>query len=224
MHDIIDNSKVKLVDVLKEKLSVSKRARFAVGWLFISGFKELKDEIEKLEKLEILAGARTNKQTAEIMLLEKKWNEAVKDKLENLKYLPEEEREKILNNEFKELVNDLSYIKPTEENIEFLKWFLEKLREKKIEIRIYYKEPLHAKLYLFEYKDKRHGLGEAIVGSSNFSLSGFELNTELNVRVLGDDNYKFLNEWFEKKWQESELTQFTELAEKAIEKSWAFNK
>jgi superfamily II DNA or RNA helicase/sulfur relay (sulfurtransferase) DsrC/TusE family protein len=224
MHDIIDNSKVKLVDVLKEKLSVSKRARFAVGWLFISGFKELKDEIEKLEKLEILSGSRTNKQTAEIMLLEKKWNEAVKDKLENLKYLPEEEREKILNNEFKELVNDLSYIKPSEENIEFLKWFLEKLREKKIEIRIYYKEPLHAKLYLFEYKDKRHGLGEAIVGSSNFSLSGFELNTELNVRVLGNDNYKFLNDWFEKKWQESELTQFTELAEKAIEKSWAFNK
>jgi hypothetical protein len=130
MHDIIDNSKVKLVDVLKEKLSVSKRARFAVGWLFISGFKELKDEIEKLEKLEILAGARTNKQTAEIMLLEKKWNEAVKDKLGNLKYLPEEERERILKNEFKELVNDLSYIKPTEENIEFLKWFLEKLREK----------------------------------------------------------------------------------------------
>jgi superfamily II DNA/RNA helicase len=224
MHDIIDNSKVKLVDVLKEKLSVSRRARFAVGWLFISGFKELKDEIENLEKLEILAGSRTNKQTAEIMLLEKKWNEAVKDKLENLKYLPEEEREKILNNEFKELVNDLSYIKPSEENIEFLKWFLEKLREKKIEIRIYYKEPLHAKLYLFEYKDKRHGLGEAIVGSSNFSLSGFELNTELNVRVLGNDNYKFLNDWFEKKWQESELTQFTELAEKAIEKSWAFNK
>jgi len=224
MHDIIDNSKVKLIDVLREKLSVSRRARFAVGWLFISGFKELRDEIEKLEKLEILAGSRTNKQTAEIMLLEKKWNQAVKDKLENLKYLPEEEREKILDNEFKELVNDLSYIKPTEENIEFLKWFLEKLREKKIEISIYYKEPLHAKLYLFEYKDRRHGLGEAIVGSSNFSLSGFELNTELNVRVLGDNNYKFLNEWFEKRWQESKLTQFTELAEKAIEKSWAFNK
>ena len=223
-HDIIDNSNVKLIEVLKEKLSVSKKARFAVGWLFLSGFKELRNEIDNLEKLEILAGSRTNKQTAEVIRLEKKWEKAVKDTLERTKYLTEEERQKILDEEFKGLMNDLSYIKPTLEDIEFLKWFLEKLREGKIEIRIYYKEPLHAKLYLFEYKDQRHGLGEAIVGSSNFSLSGFNLNTELNVRVLGDENYRVLRDWFEERWKESEKTQFTELAEKAIEKSWAFNR
>ena len=222
--DIIDNSKIKLVDVLKEKLSVSKRARFAVGWLFLNGFKGLRDEIDKLEKLEILAGSRTNKETVEVMLLNRKWEKAVKDTLEKTKYLPEDKRNEILEKEFKGLMNDLSYIKPTEENIEFLKWFLEKLREGKIEIRIYYKEPLHAKLYLFEYKDQRHGRGEAIVGSSNFSISGFELNTELNVRVLGDENYKLLYDWFEKRWQESEKAEFTSLARKAIEKSWAFNK
>lgn len=223
-HDIIDNSKVKLVDVLREKLSVSKRAKFCVGWLFLSGFEELKNEIDKLEKLEILAGSRTNRQTAELMLLDKKWENAVKDSLEQIKYLPEDKRQKILNDEFKGLIDDLSYIKPTQENIEFLRWFLEKIKEGKIEIRIYYKEPLHAKLYLFEYKDKRHGIGEAIVGSSNFSLSGFNLNTELNVRVLGNENYRSLNEWFEKRWQESENGDFTVLAQQAIEHSWAFNK
>jgi len=223
MHDIIDNSKIKLVDILKEKLLISKKARFAVGWLFLSGFKELKNEIDNLEKLEILAGSRTSKQTAEIMLLEQKLERAVKDSLEKTKYLPEEEREKILEEEFRGLVDNLSYFTPSQENIDFLRWFLEKLKDKKIEIRIYYKEPLHAKLYLFEYKDQRHGFGEAIVGSSNFSVSGFELNTELNVRVLGDENYKSLEDWFEKRWQESELTQFTALAEKAIENSWAFN-
>ena len=223
-QDIIDNSKIKLIDVLKDKLSISKRARFAVGWLFLSGFRELRNEIENLEKLEILAGSRTNKQTAEAILLEKKWEKAVKDTLEKTRYLPEEKRKEILEEEFRGLMNDLSYIKPTQENIEFLKWFLEKLREKKIEIRIYYKEPLHAKLYLFEYKDKKYGLGEAIVGSSNFSVSGFELNTELNVRVLGDENYILLNNWFEERWKEAELTEFTELAQLAIEKSWAFNK
>jgi len=223
-NDIIDNSKVKLIDVLKEKLSVSKRARFGVGWLFISGFSELRNEIENLEKLEILAGSRTNKQTAEVMLLEKKWERAVNDTLKKTEFLPEEKRKEILEKEFKELMNDLSYIKPSEENIEFLKWFLEKLRERKIEIRIYYKEPFHAKLYLFEYKDQKYGLGEAIVGSSNFSISGLQLNTELNVRVLGDENFKTLNDWFEERWQEAELTDFTELAQLAIERSWAFNK
>ena len=223
MADIIDNSNIKLVEVLKEKLSISKKARFCIGWLFISGFKELKEEIENLKKLEILAGSRMNKQTAELLLLEKKWEKAVKDTLEKTKHLSEGQREKILEEEFNGLVNDLSYIKPTEENIEFLEWFIEKLKEKKIEVRIYYKEPLHAKLYLFEYKDQRHGLGEAIVGSSNFSISGFTLNTELNVRVLGDENYKELNDWFDKRWKESELTEFTELAGKAIEHSWLFN-
>ena len=192
-HDIIDNSNLKLVDVLKEKLLISKRASFAVGWLFLSGFKELRNEIDGLEKLEIIAGPRTNKQTIEAMLLEKKWEKAVSDNLEKMKYLPENERQKILDEEFRDLINDISYIKPTEENIEFLRWFAEKLKEKKIEIRIYYKAPLHAKLYVFEYKDQRHGLGEAIVGSSNFSISGFDLNTELNVRVLGNDNYEGLS-------------------------------
>lgn len=223
MADIIDNSAIKLTDVLKEKLSISKRARFCVGWLFLSGFKELRKEIKNLEKLEIIAGARTNKQTAELILLENKWEKAVKDKLEETKYLSEQKRQKILEEEFEGLINDLSYIRPTDENIEFLRWLLDKLKEKKIEIRIYYKEPLHAKLYLFEYKDRRHGKGEGIIGSSNFSVSGFNLNTELNVRVLGDENYELLKKWFEKRWKESELAEFTELAGRAIEKSWIFN-
>lgn len=222
--DIIDNFQIKLINVLKEKLSISRKARFCVGWLFLSGFRELKSEIDKLEKLEILAGSRTNKQTAELMFLEKKWEKAVKDSLEKTRYLPEDKRKEILEEEFKGLINDLSYIKPTKENIEFLRWFLEKLREKKIEIRIYYKEPLHAKLYLFEYKDQKYGKGEAIIGSSNFSVSGFELNTELNVRVLGDNNFEFLSKWFENLWKESEKTEFTSLAQKALENCWAFNK
>jgi len=222
-HDIIDNSEVKLIDVLKEKLSISKKARFAVGWFFLNGFKELRNEIDKLEKLEILAGSRTDKRTAELLLLEKKRQKIVRDILEKKRYLTEEDRNKVLEEEYKGLINDLSYIEPTAENVDFLQWFWEKIDEGKIEIRIYYKEPLHAKLYLFEYKDRRHGLGEAIIGSSNLSLSGLSLNTELNVRVLGNENYKKLNEWFEKRWKESELADFSVLTKEAIKKCWAFN-
>ena len=87
MSDIIDNSDIKLVEFLKEKLSISKRAKFAVGWLFLSGFKELRNEIDSLEGLEIIAGARTNSKTVEALLLEKKWEKAVKDTLEKTKTL-----------------------------------------------------------------------------------------------------------------------------------------
>ena len=223
-QDIIDNISVKLIEVLKEKLRVSKRARFAVGWLFLSGFEKLKEEIDQLEKLEILASPRTNRQTAEVLLLEKKWEEKVADTLERTKFLNRDKKKEILKEESRGLIEHLSYVEPTQQTSEFLKWFLEKLRERKIEIRIYTKEPLHAKLYLFEYKDRGYGLGEAILGSSNFSLSGFSLNTELNARILGDENYKYLNDWFEKRWQDSLDTDFTPSAQEAIEKSWAFNK
>ena len=223
-HDIIDNREINLIDILKEKLTISKRARFAVGFLFLKGFKEIRNEIENLEKLEILAGSRTNRETAEVIQLSKKYEKAVSDTLERMKFVPEDERNQILEQEFRGLLNDLSYIDATPENIEFLKWFLKKLREGKIEIRIYYKEPLHAKLYLFEYKDTRYGLGEAILGSSNFSLGGFKLNTELNARITGNENFKKLSKWFEDRWNESEKGEFTILAQKAIENSWAFNK
>ena len=72
--DIIDNSTIKLSDALKEKISVSKTAHFAVGWFFLTGLKEIKDEIDNLENLQILVGSKTNRQTAELMLLEKKYN------------------------------------------------------------------------------------------------------------------------------------------------------
>jgi ERCC4-related helicase len=222
-EDIIDNSKVKMLDVLKDKLSISRKARFAVGWLFLSGFENIRNEIDGLEKLEILAGARTNKQTVEAMLLEKKYEKAVKDILAKKEFLPEDERKKLLEEEFKGIVENLSSMEPNENNVSFLKWLWENISQKKIEIRIYHKAPLHAKLYLFDYKDKKHGEGEAIVGSSNLSLGGLETKTELNVRVLGDDNFNQLNQWFEERWQESKLTEFSPLAQKAIEQSWAFN-
>lgn len=219
MPQIIDNREEKLINVIKDKLRKSKRARFCSGWLFISGFKYLKDEIDKLEKLEILAGSKTNKQTAEIMLLEKKLEKAVKLSLEKNKYLPEDKRREKLEEEKNSLINEISYLELTEENKEFLEWFMQKLQERKIEIRIYYKEPMHAKLYLFENDDYK----EAILGSSNFSLSGLELNTELNICLPDKENTDFLFEWFENLWKEGENADFTDLAISAIKQSWPFN-
>jgi phosphatidylserine/phosphatidylglycerophosphate/cardiolipin synthase-like enzyme len=46
--------------------------------------------------------------------------------------------------------------------------------------------------------------GQAIVGSSNFTLSGITSNTEMNVVVTGAENHAQLKAWFEELWAEAE--------------------
>jgi len=70
------------------------------------------------------------------------------------------------------------------------------LRNSNWEVRLYHKGFLHGKAYIF---DKL-----AIVGSSNFTYSGFTSNTELNA-VLDEAHSRYIREeWFEKFWQDAE--------------------
>ncbi len=48
-HDIIDNRERKLAASVKPLLSESEKAKFAVGYFFISGFKFIADELEKID-------------------------------------------------------------------------------------------------------------------------------------------------------------------------------
>jgi hypothetical protein len=49
-HDIIDNRERKLAASVKPLLSESEKAKFAVGYFFISGFKFIADELEKMSQ------------------------------------------------------------------------------------------------------------------------------------------------------------------------------
>lgn len=69
------------------------------------------------------------------------------------------------------------------------------LRNPNWEVRLYDKGFLHGKAYIF---DKL-----AIIGSSNFTYSGFTSNTELNA-VLNEAHARYIKEeWFDKLWNES---------------------
>lgn len=69
------------------------------------------------------------------------------------------------------------------------------LRNSDWEVRLYDEGFLHGKAYIF---DKL-----VIVGSSNFTYSGFTSNTELNA-VLDEAHSRYIKEeWFEKFWQQA---------------------
>ncbi|PIR91297.1 hypothetical protein COZ78_02820 [bacterium (Candidatus Gribaldobacteria) CG_4_8_14_3_um_filter_42_11] len=217
--NIIITPEQSFAEELKKELKDAKSARFAVGWFFISGLKELKDEIDGLESLELLVSPLTNRQTAETMLVAEKFDEAVRDTLESQEFQTPEQKKDILENEALILLERAGRLQPSKENKEFLAWLAEKLASKKITIRIYTKELFHAKVYLVDKKD----IPVVLVGSSNISLSGFSLNTEVNVRLTDEAQVKKLNKWFKEKWELSEDCDFTVLAETALRQSWALN-
>ena len=82
------------------------------------------------------------------------------------------------------------------DKMETVNTLIEFLKRSNVEVRLYNKGFLHGKVYIF---DKL-----AILGSSNFTYSGFTSNTELNA-VLDEAHSRYIKEeWFERFWKESE--------------------
>ena len=64
-HDIIDNRSAKLADHINRILQGTDRAKFAVGYFFLSGFDVVKDRLKNLKELRLLIGNTTNQTTLE---------------------------------------------------------------------------------------------------------------------------------------------------------------
>ena len=189
---VIDNRNVSMTDALKYLL---KKEEFrildvAVGYFYISGLLLLKEEFTNFMDnrnghFRILMGNETNGATVNV--------------LDSGKY-----------HDYAELIQD-STEKDTSKisDKEFLGKVAEWIKEGRIEIKIYTGTAnyFHAKSYLFA-SSLNTGYGTAIVGSSNFSKSGLEGNTELNV--LTQDGFFALHHWYNDLWlSKDEVTDFS---------------
>jgi len=64
-HDIIDNRTRELAPEIVNFLADSVRAHFAVGYFFLSGFEAIAAQIPHLDRMRLLIGNVTNRQTIE---------------------------------------------------------------------------------------------------------------------------------------------------------------
>ncbi len=186
--NIIDNSKGReLVSVIKDQLKKSKEAKFAIGYFFLSGFNLVKDDfpenIEKTPFLKLVMGNETTYPTKEELVTGYNLRELLKQKM----------------------IEDLQKSKLTEKQINQLKELKEFIAKNIIDVKLFEKSRLHAKLYLFLTKpEEEYGSpGLAVVGSSNFTAEGLTRNKELNVLLTSREEVLYLNEWFDKLWEES---------------------
>lgn len=163
-----------------------------VGYFRASGFYLLQDALKNVEKTRILIGINTDKQIVD--MYEEAQGEIKEFNLSNKESI--EEYKKSLELEF-EKSDDT-------ENVENgVNKFMSLLKEGKLEIRIYTKQQIHAKIYIMRDYEDSPDFGRVITGSSNFSQSGLVNNLEFNVELKNSADVQFALDKFEELWKES---------------------
>lgn len=180
---IIDNNRNDLLSVFKTIASNYNKLSIATGYWDIKGMLAVYDDIKHFDKIRLLIGR-------EPLIPRHK------------RYKPE------LDYPDKDIFDDLEQMQPTNELKSLVSSIKKLIEEKKLEVRVYRKNFLHAKCYIFGDYSSENAIG--IIGSSNFTKSGLTHNTELNA--LEDDHrivtYKPQSEkqevghlfWFDQFW------------------------
>ncbi len=227
-HDIIDNRTEKLVDHLSQMLGSSERARFAVGYLFLSGLTSVAKRLLNLKELRLLIGNTTNRETVEMLAEGYRRLDLAAEEVEKQAYPKRTETGKMSQETAGNLRDSVELMDQTDDAQALIAGLIRMIEEKRLKVRIYTKGRLHAKAYICDYgkvfdlvgkEIERHEKGIAVVGSSNLTLSGLTHNTELNVVVQGNQNHSELVRWFDDLWKEAH--EFDETLMTELKSSWA---
>ena len=180
------------------------------------------DSLKKMEKsdnpdhiMRILISPTTNRLTAETMLAGNEELEMVKN--QSRISTPKDES---IRNAKDEVKRTLEYMPQIQNEMNATRKLIDLIRKKKVQIKVYTREKLHAKAYVFEL-DNKHLERVAIVGSSNLSISGIKEHTELNLRTTHPDDAEKVKEWFDRHWNDENCQEFTKDIAEILENSWA---
>jgi superfamily II DNA or RNA helicase len=220
-HDIIDNRESFLGDAVRPLLTQSERARFAVGFFFLSGFKAVARELETVRELRLLIGNTSDRATIEQLAEGHHAREAIVQAQRQAQFQSARQRAQLVEISRRRIRERLERLDQSDEDQALVRQLVQMIRDDRLKVKVYTRGRLHAKAYLFDYPAGRFERGIAIVGSSNLSLAGLQDNTELNVVVHGNDNHEQLCRWFDRLWDEAEP--FDKPLMHELQLSWALN-
>jgi len=95
------------------------------------------------------------------------------------------------------------------------------LKDGKVCVKLYLREPLHAKLYLAHRPDDNFNKIQAIMGSSNLTYSGLTKQGELNAEFGDSDSAEKLSRWFDDRWEDKFCLDISQELADIIDNSWA---
>jgi Superfamily II DNA and RNA helicases len=167
---------------------------FLVGYFYFSGIEEIYKNIEN-QKMRILVGLEMEKEllnkTSEFDFNLKKYKSS------------RQEVRKVFNESIVNLFNESGYFEGKREG-EAFKVYYEKIKNGTLELRKT-KDPCHAKMYIFSYKEELKEDGETpgtiITGSSNLTYNGLRGQSEINVRFQNKAEFKDAQNIFNSLWE-----------------------
>lgn len=194
LHNDGDNSLAKVISLILP--NKAKSMDFLVGYFYFSGLQEIYQHIED-KPMRILVGMDMEhdllQRTKEFDFFAQHGSSSRQEKKQGF-------YEQLVH-----LFNNSDYFENDEEAAAF-RIYYQKIKEGSLEIRKT-KDPCHAKMYIFTYKDEltEEGSdpGTVITGSSNLTYSGLRSNNEINVRFKDKAEYDDAEEIFNRLWDDA---------------------
>ncbi|MBC2744855.1 MAG: DEAD/DEAH box helicase family protein [Desulfosarcina sp.] len=194
--------------VNKATLADTRLFDILVGYFHASGFYQLYDSIEPLEKTRILVGIGIDNEVYHAVNTCRGQMELDFESHANAKKQFQEK-----------LIQEVEHSPEPDDQLEVgLKKFIAFLQSdcpfaetdnkiggngKKLEIRAFPSRNIHAKVYIGRFTPEDRDYGFVITGSSNFSYSGLVANREFNVELRQRRDVEFALKQFEELWLQS---------------------
>lgn len=227
MARIFDNIDLKFTQGLQDIISNTgvKRVDFCVGYFNLRGWDLIIDQIDQLEGDFVEEESDINPIHRICRLLvgmHQPPEELTRWLYTNDGYQPDAE---LVRSQKVKIARDfrrqLQLGLPTAKDEMTLRRLSQQLKDGRVCVKLYLREPLHAKLYLAYRPDDNFNKIMALMGSSNLTWSGLRGNGELNAEFGDSDQARKLAEWFDSRWDDRFCIDISKELIEVIDNSWA---
>ena len=206
---LITNEEKTVTEVAEKILPLCDEVFFEVGYFYFSGFEQIYKQL-KDKKVNIMIGIDYDNKIRDLATS----NLAIKEHY------------------FNYVKNDINNTNIIDNQIgqDSYNLFVEKIKNGTLKIKCNKKKINHSKIFIFKHSDKNNQKGalpgKVIMGSSNFTRSGFLTNIEGNHLFEDKNNFDDYYKHFKKHWNSDDCIDiaddksFNDLNEKVLKKTW----
>lgn len=229
MAQIYDNISTQFTEGLKSIISNTqvKRVDFCVGYFNLRGWGLIINEIDALDGDFIYENDDNVHRICRLLIgMQRPGIEIIKRYINSqTNQIPDSDEVKLCKRQIADdFRKQLIIGKQTNFDEVNLRRLSAQLKAKRVCIKLYLKEPLHAKLYLAHRPDDNFNKIQAIMGSSNLTYGGLNGQGELNAGFSDSDHAEKLANWFDDRWEDRLSIDISEELTDIIDNSWAGEK